>query len=89
MTNNNKIQLSNTKSSQDYEDYLKEHIQKYVVSIFLGRGQYEKTWFFSLVEAQRHLKMLKERDNDTRAIIYGVSKPPHTTLPVNVTMENM
>ena len=30
-------------TQKEYEDYLKAHIKKYVVSKFLGRGQYEKT----------------------------------------------
>lgn len=75
-------------TQKEYEDYLKAHIKKYVVSKFLGRGQYEKTWFFSLEEAQRHLKMLNSRDIDARAVIYGISNPPHTVLDVNILMEN-
>ena len=55
MTNNNKIQLSNIKSSQDYEDYLKAHIKAYCVSEFLGRGKYNTTYFKHLSTANKDL----------------------------------
>ena len=28
-----------------YEEYLRDHIQEYVVTEFLGRGKYKKTHF--------------------------------------------
>ena len=81
--------MQNIENSQDYDNYLKKYIHKYVVTKFLGRGQYEKTWFFTLEEAQKFHRIMKEIDANARVAIYGISKPPHTILEVNVLMENL
>tara|TARA_A100001201_G_C4057353_1_gene191596 strand:- start:752 stop:1018 length:267 start_codon:yes stop_codon:yes gene_type:complete len=87
--NNKKTNQSKLYTSQDYEDYLKAHIKAYCVSEFLGRGKYNKMYFKDLSTAQNVVQSLKKRDPLNQSIIYGISRPPHTTLPVNVTIEDI
>ena len=35
----------NQEMAEVYEQYLRDHIQEYVVTEFLGRGKYKKTHF--------------------------------------------
>ena len=66
--------MQNIESSQDYDNYLKKYIHKYVVTKFLGRGQYEKTWFFSLEEAQRFHRIMKKIDATWESIEHLMKK---------------
>jgi len=75
------------KSSEDYDNYLKQHITKYCVSTRLGRGLYAKEFFQTFDDAKNYLTELQTADQFTRSMIYGISNPPHTVLDVNVTME--
>mgnify|MGYP004451771069 FL=1 len=37
--------MSNAEEREAYEQYLRDHITKYSVTEFLGRGKYKKTYF--------------------------------------------
>lgn len=89
MTNNNKIKLSNVQSSQDYDNYLRQYIEDYSVTTKIGAGKYQTHYFCNYDLAKTYFDRLVKKDPLTQSIIYGISRPPHTTLPVNVTMENM
>ena len=89
MTNNNKIKLSNVKSSQDYDTYLRQYVSEYSVTTKIAPGKYYTKYFTYYDMAKAYLDKLINEDPLTQSIIYGISRPPHTTLPVNVTMENM
>tara|TARA_R100000654_G_scaffold72486_1_gene104354 strand:- start:241 stop:510 length:270 start_codon:yes stop_codon:yes gene_type:complete len=88
MTNNN-IQFQNIKSSQDYDNYLRQYIVKYSVTTKVAPGKYTTKFFPKYKGAKSYLGKLQKKDHLTQSIIYGVSKPPHTIMEVNVTMENM
>lgn len=79
--------MQNLLSSKDYDNYLKNYIHRYIVTSFKGRGRYEKKYFDNMSSAKYykdHLIRMGER-----AVVYGISKPPHTILEVNVLMENL
>jgi len=89
MTSNNKIKLLNIKSSQDYDNYLRQYIVKYSVTTKIAQGKYSTKFFPEYKGAKSYLGQLQKKDHLTQSIIYGISRPPHTILSVNVTMENM
>ena len=43
--------MENVNNSNEYDSYLVNHCKSYMVTEFLGRGQYEKTPFKSLEDA--------------------------------------
>ena len=76
----------NQEMAEIYEEYLRDHIQEYVVTEFLGRGKYKKT-HFNLNEGykvQQFVDQLKEQGGI--AMLYGISLPPDRTLPIQVTL---
>ena len=78
--------MSNAEEREAYEQYLRDHIIKYSVTEFLGRGKYKKT-HFNLNEgykAQQFVDQLKEQGG--KAMLYGISLPPDRTLPIQVTL---
>lgn len=81
------LTIDTIKSSEDYDNYLRQHITEYCVSTRIGRGLYEKEFFKTLEDAKNYLTELQTANQNTRSMIYGISKPPHTIMDVNVTME--
>ena len=76
----------NQEMAEVYEEYLRDHIQEYVVTEFLGRGKYKKT-NFNLNEgfkAQQFADKLKKQGG--KVMLYGVSLPPDRTVPIQVTL---
>ena len=81
------LTIDTIKTSEDYDNYLKQHITKYCVSTKIWRGLYAKEFFKTLEDAQNYLTELQTANENTRSMIYGISKPPHTIMDVNVVME--
>jgi len=79
--------MQNLLSSQQYENYLKNYIHRYIVTTFKGRGRYDKEYFENM-ECAKKFKDFQINMGE-RAVVYGISKPPHTVLEVNVLMENL
>mgnify|MGYP001223408614 CR=1 FL=1 len=76
----------NQEMAEVYEEYLRDHIQEYVVTEFLGRGKYKKTRF-NLNEGFQAQQFRDDiRRQGGKAIVYGVSLPPDRTLPIQVTL---
>jgi hypothetical protein len=78
------IKMKDINNSNDYDDYLKSHVESYMVTEFLGRGQYNKVAFTSLEDAKRHQDQIKSNKPNARIIVYGLSKPPHTNEIVSI-----
>ena len=43
--------MENINNTNEYDSYLVDHVKSYMVTEFLGRGQYQKTPFKSLEDA--------------------------------------
>ena len=85
--NNNKDnKMQNITNSTQYDDYLKSHVQSYVVTKSLGLGKYQKTPFSTLAEAISYKKLINSKQVNSRVIVYGLSKPPHTDLTITIAM---
>ena len=71
---------------EQYENHLKDHIYKYSVTEFLGRGKYKKT-YFNLNEGFKAQQLTdKLREQGARVMLYGVSRPPGRALDISVTL---
>jgi len=84
------LTIDTIKTQEDYDNYLKQHITEYCVSTRtpnVRRGIYQKEFFKNFEDAQNYYKQLQTSNPNTRSLIYGISKPPHTVLDVNVVME--
>jgi len=79
-----KLTVDNCRNAQEYDDYLKQYIDFYTVTHFFGRGLYTKKHFDSKKQAQKFQKSIFKKSPNARCMIYGISFPPHTVLPVNI-----
>jgi len=79
--------MENITNSTEYDNYLREHITSYCVTEFKGRGAYDKTHFLTIEEANRYIKIINEIHPNSQVLLYGLSKPPHTTETVSIAME--
>ena len=76
----------NQEMAEVYEEYLRDHIQEYVVTEFLGRGKYKKT-YFNLNEGYKAQQFADGiRQQGGRCMLYGVSLPPDRKLEISVTL---
>tara|TARA_B100001093_G_C26844831_1_gene1022270 strand:- start:2278 stop:2514 length:237 start_codon:yes stop_codon:yes gene_type:complete len=76
--------MKNINNSNEYDDYLKKYIKYYIVTIFKGRGRYTKYTFDTLQQAIQYRDLLKSIN--ARAIIYGLSQPPHSNETISIAM---
>tara|TARA_R100000315_G_C5081337_1_gene47108 strand:+ start:181 stop:417 length:237 start_codon:yes stop_codon:yes gene_type:complete len=78
--------MSNAEEREAYEQYLRDHIIKYSVTEFLGRGKYKKT-YFNLNEGYKAQQFADGiRQQGGRCMLYGVSLPPDRRLEISVTL---
>ena len=78
--------MSNAEEREAYEQYLRDHIIKYSVTEFLGRGKYKKT-YFNLNEGYKAQQFADGiRQQGGRCMVYGVSLPPDRRLEISVTL---
>jgi len=78
--------MSNAEEREAYEQYLRDHITKYSVTEFLGRGKYKKT-YFNLNEGFKAQQFADDiRQQGGRCMVYGVSLPPDRKLEISVTL---
>jgi len=78
--------MSNAEEREAYEQYLRDHIIKYSVTEFLGRGKYKKT-YFNLNEGYKAQQFADDiRQQGGRVMVYGVSLPPDRKLEISVTL---
>lgn len=77
--------MENITNSDEYDNYLRSHVKYYIVTIFKGRGRYTKYSFDTLQQAIQYRDLLKSIN--ARAIIYGLSQPPHSVETVSIAME--
>jgi len=78
--------MSNAEEREAYEQYLRDHIIKYSVTEFLGRGKYKKT-YFNLNEGYKAQQFADDiRQQGGRCMLYGVSLPPDRRLEISVTL---
>ena len=70
----------------DYENYLREHVKHYVVTIFKGRGKYGKVAFENLKDAVTYRNDLKTANPKARCIVYGISQPPNSFSQITIDM---
>ncbi len=78
--------MQNLNSSEDYDNYLRKHVNHYIVTIFKGRGKYGKVAFENISDAVEYRNNLKSANPLARCIVYGISQPPHTNQSVSVEM---
>tara|TARA_R110001599_G_scaffold342708_2_gene564767 strand:+ start:301 stop:561 length:261 start_codon:yes stop_codon:yes gene_type:complete len=76
--------MDNISNSTEYDSYLVDHVQSYMVTEFQGRGKYEKTSFITLEEAKRYIDIIKQLRPLARIMVYGLSNPPHTSQTVSI-----
>lgn len=85
--NNNKDnKMQNITNSTQYDDYLKSYVNYFIVTTFKGRGKYSKVAFETLNGAVTYRDSVKSANPTARCIVYGISKPPHTTKEVTIAM---
>jgi len=78
--------MTNAEEREAYEQYLRDHIIKYSVTEFLGRGKYKKT-YFNLNEGYKAQQFADDiRQQGGRCMLYGVSLPPDRRLEISVTL---
>lgn len=78
--------MTKTLNIDDYEDYLREHVKHYVVTIFKGRGKYGKVAFENLKDAVTYRNDLKTANPMARCIVYGISQPPNSFSQITIDM---
>ena len=71
----------------NYNQYLKDNITHYLVTTFLGRGQYAKIEFQSFDKAKSYYLDLKKNNPCTKTVVYGISQPKEKSYSINVMME--
>lgn len=79
--------MLNTKNAEEYDNYLRQYVNHYIVSIFKGRGKYAKVAFENLNDAVDYRDNLKSANPNAKCVVYGISQPPHTVLNVSIAME--
>ena len=78
--------MTNAEEREAYEQYLRDHIIKYSVTEFLGKGKYKKT-YFNLNEGFKAQQFADDvRQQGGRCMLYGVSLPPDRRLEISVTL---
>ena len=78
--------MTNAEEREAYEQYLRDHIIKYSVTEFLGRGKYKKT-YFNINEGFKAQQFADDlRQQGGRCMLYGVSLPPDRSLEISVTL---
>ena len=78
--------MTKTLNIDDYENYLREHVKHYVVTIFKGRGKYGKVAFENLKDAVTYRNNLKTANPMARCMVYGISQPPGSFSQITVDM---
>tara|TARA_R100001377_G_scaffold44454_1_gene25358 strand:- start:376 stop:615 length:240 start_codon:yes stop_codon:yes gene_type:complete len=76
--------MENVTNSTEYDSYLVSHVKSYMVTEFLGRGQYERTPFNTLEDARAYEYNVQAHKPNARIIVYGLSKPPHAIKTVSI-----
>ena len=76
-----------TNEEIQYNQYLIDNITHYLVTEFVGRGQYKKTKFDTFDNAKDFYQSLKLDNPITKTVIYGISEPIEKPYPINVMME--
>ena len=71
----------------NYNQYLIDNITHYIVTTFLGRGQYAKIEFQSFDKAKSYYLDLKKNNPSTKTVVYGISEPKEKPYAINVFME--
>ena len=79
--------MLNTRNAEEYDNYLRQHVKHYIVSVFKGRGKYAKVAFENLNDAVDYRNNLKSGNPNAKCVVYGISRPPHTILYVSIAME--
>ena len=79
--------MLNTRNAEEYDNYLRQHVNHYIVSVFKGRGRYAKVAFENLNDAVDYRNNLKSGNPNAKCVVYGISQPPHTILNVSIAME--
>ena len=79
--------MLNTRNAEEYDNYLRQYVNHYIVSIFKGRGKYAKVAFENLNDAVDYRDNLKSSNPNAKCVVYGISQPPHTVLNVSIAME--
>tara|TARA_Y100000114_G_scaffold120985_1_gene116057 strand:- start:915 stop:1157 length:243 start_codon:yes stop_codon:yes gene_type:complete len=79
--------MTKTLNIDDYENYLREHVKHYVVTIFKGRGKYGKVAFENLKDAVTYRNDLKTANPLARCIVYGISQPPCSFSQITIDMK--
>ena len=78
--------MENINNSNEYDNYLMNHVNSYMTTEFLGRGQYDKKHFDTLAEAKSYEKLVKSKKANARILVYGLSIPPHAIKPITIAM---
>ena len=78
--------MTKTLNIDDYENYLREHVKHYVVTIFKGRGKYGKVAFENLKDAVTYRNDLKTANPMAKCIVYGISQPPGSFSQITIDM---
>lgn len=78
--------MTKTLNIDDYENYLREHVKHYVVTIFKGRGKYGKVAFENLKDAVTYRNDLKTANPMARCMVYGISQPPGSFSQITIDM---
>tara|TARA_R100000231_G_scaffold34477_1_gene30481 strand:+ start:184 stop:426 length:243 start_codon:yes stop_codon:yes gene_type:complete len=78
--------MTKTLDIDNYEDYLREHVKHYVVTIFKGRGKYGKVAFENLKDAVTYRNDLKTANPMAKCIVYGISQPPGSFSQITIDM---
>jgi hypothetical protein len=76
--------MENINNSNEYDNYLISYVNSYMVTEFLGRGQYQKKYYDTLAEAISYQSLIKSKKPNARILIYGISNPPHSIQPVTI-----
>ena len=63
----------NFKTAEERDKWIKDHAQYFSVIYFHGRGKYERSEHYSLVEAEEAAKRIKPDDQGRRPMIYAVA----------------
>ena len=74
-------------NEHEYNQYLKKHITHYIVSVFQGKGKYDKHKFIIFADAKAFYLVLKDKNPILQGAVYGISEPKDKPYPMNVIME--
>ena len=75
----------NQEMAEVYEEYLRDHIQEYVVTEFLGRGKYKRLHKSkNCTESYKKYMDLLSKNPNQRLLRYAICQPPCRALTVNI-----